>query len=268
MSQDWRIQTGADDYIRQQNKQAAVENRRPVIRRSSDLVGPGIGSEAVVITDYNDVLATFNGYYSSVPGALYAPNEDDSFVGFVVMDATLGGVQTFTSLVSGNEYQRVFLRSPSDEDSITFGLWTTAETVPASAFSVPGPLNPGLTDLETGESTRCNLPDLKFIGQEDTYARSTDALNILRPGVYNGYIWFRTLEDSTVGIVQVEFPNGAEQTFDTLFDISGGHGVMLPLSFYTTVKTGFVRVSALQDAVSTQQAQLSRLHLTRIGDAS
>lgn len=267
MSQDWRMGTNAEDFLRGNQKRLALDERRPVIRKASDLVGPGIDAAAVSITDYNDVLATFNGYYSSVPGALYAPNTADSFIGFVIMDDTLGGVQTFTSLVSGNEYRRTFLRNPSDEDSLSFGLWHTDETVPATVYSASSINSRIITELDSGEGVQCEMPEMAFIGDPDTYARSVRVLSILRPGVYSGYFWWRTTENITVDTLQIEFPNGDDQTYDVLYLIDGGHGVQVPLHFYTSVETGFIRVTATQSAADNQHAEFMRLHLTRLGDA-
>lgn len=267
MTQDWRIQTNGEDYLRAQNKRVNLENRRPVIRKASDLVGPGIGAEAVKITDYNDILATFNGYYSSDPGALYAPNDSEAFIGSVIMDSVLGGIQTFISLVSGNEYRRTFLRNPSDETSISFGVWHTDEVVPATAYSQRSSNIPVQTVLENNVSAACALPGLLFIGDPDTYAPTVDSLIITRPGVYTGYYWWHTTTEIEVGILQTEFPNGTEQTFDVLFNIPGNTGVQVPLTFYTADADGFIRVTAKQTSGSPATAEFLRLHLTRIGDA-
>jgi len=123
-SQNWRTEIDAGDYFAHQKKQMQVENRRPVIRRASDLVGPGIAATAVKITDFDDQLATYNGYYSAVEGTTNAPTATEPFVGTVVMDADLGGMQAFVGLETATEYIRVFRRNPSDPSSITWGAWT------------------------------------------------------------------------------------------------------------------------------------------------
>lgn len=130
-SQDWRIGTTASDYLRNQDKRLSTDERRPVIRKASDLVGPGIGAAATRVTNYNDVLATFNGWVSSETGAESAPNPDEPFTGAVVNDDLLGGTQTLTGMVSGNTYRRLFIRNPSDPDSLGFTDWVS-ETAVAS----------------------------------------------------------------------------------------------------------------------------------------
>lgn len=122
-SQNWRTEVDATDYFSHQKKQVQLADRRPVIRRASDLVGPGIAPTAVRITNYNDLLAAYNGFFSSAPGAANAPTTGDSYVGTVVGDAELGGIQTFTNLDTEVRYQRVFRRNPSDAATIYWGAW-------------------------------------------------------------------------------------------------------------------------------------------------
>jgi hypothetical protein len=120
-----RIGTDASDYFLYQNKRLALETRRPLIRRPADLVGPGIAPNAVRLTNFNDLLATFDGYFSAVPGATNAPNGTDVFVGTVTSDAALGGWQSFRSLDTGTVYERLFTRHPLDPEAIAWGAWTT-----------------------------------------------------------------------------------------------------------------------------------------------
>jgi hypothetical protein len=127
-NQNWRTEIDAQDYFGHQQKKLQIADRRPVIRKASDLVGPGIGALAVRVTNFNDLLATYNGYYSAAVGALSAPNDTDTFVGATVSDAELGGIQTFTSLTTGVIYQRVFTRNPADASAVYWGDWQTVFT--------------------------------------------------------------------------------------------------------------------------------------------
>lgn len=126
-SQNWRDEVNAVVYFGNRKKQADIESRRPVIRRASDLAGPGIGSNATRITDFNDQLARYNGFFSAVAGAANEPPTTAAlpigFVGFVSSDETLGGVQLFTDLATGDQYQRRFLRSEFDPTAITWFDW-------------------------------------------------------------------------------------------------------------------------------------------------
>lgn len=268
MSEDWRIETNGVDYLRGQQKRVAIEQRRPVIRKASDLVGPGIGATATVITDYNDVLATFNGYYSSEAGALYAPNSTEAFVGSVVMDSTLGGVQTFTSLSTGVEYRRTFIRNPSDESSISFGAWVSNETIPATAFTpISNNIAQQITEFDNNVDTVMTMPLMEFIGNQFTYTRTNTQLVITRPGVYSGYFWWRTTENIYTDTLLIEFPNGDGQTYDVLYNVISGSGIQVPLHFVTTGTEGFVRVTGYQHDSANKHAEFERLHISRLGDA-
>lgn len=125
--EDWRADTNADTYFGHQQKKTNVADRRPVIRKPADLVGPGIAAEAVRIADFNNLLATYNGYFSAEIGAFGAPNDDEPFVGITVMDASLGGFQLFTGLGTGvglgATWRRRFIRNPSDPESILWEAW-------------------------------------------------------------------------------------------------------------------------------------------------
>lgn len=125
MSENTRIGTNAEDYFLDRQKKLDFADRRPVLRRPSDLVGPGIAPQAVRVTDWSDLLATFNGFFSSAPNAKDAPNSAHSFVGYVSSDAELGGVQSLTSLNSGAIFQRVFTRNTSDASILYWGPWKT-----------------------------------------------------------------------------------------------------------------------------------------------
>jgi hypothetical protein len=125
MSDDHRIEIDALDYLGARQKELNLNSRRPQVRKASDLVGPGIGAQAVRITNFSDLLAVFNGFYSAAPGATDAPNSTHPFVGHTVSDAELGGVQIFTSLTNGTVYRRTFLRNPSDASVLYWGSWAT-----------------------------------------------------------------------------------------------------------------------------------------------
>lgn len=181
--QKWRTDTNALDYFGHQKKQLEVADRRPVIRKASDLVGPGIGAGTVRITDYNDLLATFNGYYSSAPGADSAPNATDQFVGYTLSDAEFGGSQTFTSLDTGIEYTRRFERSPVDAEAIAWGVWTGDTHVIAAAQ--------GYTEVDTNvlssSASYLYAPLINTIGS-DTFERTDSTIKVKRQGVYTGSI--------------------------------------------------------------------------------
>jgi hypothetical protein len=124
-AENWRTEVDAGDYFLHQKKKVDFSDRRPVIRRASDLVGPGIAPNAVRITDFNDVLATFNGFFSAATGATNAPTAGQAYVGWVSSDAELGGVQVFSGLTNSNTYRRTFRRNPADPNTLYWGTWAT-----------------------------------------------------------------------------------------------------------------------------------------------
>lgn len=121
--QSWRTETNAGEYLGHQQKRGQLADRRPVIRRASDLVGPGIGVSAVRLTDLKDPLALCNGFFSARSDALDAPTSAEDFIGFCVVDAEIGGMQTFRGMSTGKEYVRMVSRSPSDPETLAWGNW-------------------------------------------------------------------------------------------------------------------------------------------------
>lgn len=122
-AQNWREEVTATDYFAHRQKQLNLNDRRPQVRRASDIVGPGIGAQAVRITNFNDRLATFNGFFSAEANAMAGPTGDEAHVGFVSSDSELGGVQMFYGVESGTRYRRVFTRKTYAPDSILWGSW-------------------------------------------------------------------------------------------------------------------------------------------------
>lgn len=123
-SEDWRIGTDAKTYFLHEQKANRIERRRPTVRTAGDLVGPGIDASATTVTNWNDVLATFDGYFSSAAGAASAPTPGEPYVGHTVSDADLGGYQTLTGVTSGSIWVRTFNRNAADPETVGFTPWT------------------------------------------------------------------------------------------------------------------------------------------------
>ena len=105
--QNWRNETNATDYFTNQQKQLAVADRRPVIRRAVDLVGPGVAATAVRIVDFLDPLAQFNGFFSALHTALDRPPVEQSYVGYVSSDLNGGRTDVLRSLRRALLYPRL-----------------------------------------------------------------------------------------------------------------------------------------------------------------
>lgn len=261
--QNWRTELDAGDYFLHQKKTLQVADRRPVIRSASDLVGPGIAGSAIRVTDFDNLLATFNGYYSSEPEANAAPNTTDAFIGYVVMDDTLGGRQVFTSLMTGEEFTRVFLRNPSDASSIVWGQWKANESVPPTCESI----STATTVVESSVENYMTMPDIRTFGTEETYEWTPTAIKMLRPGVYSGYIRLRGLVSAFNADVHIEYPNGNTSQQDFLYAVPIRNSVLIPVHFWSATTEGFLRLNYSQTTGSVKSIDCTRLILSRLGDA-
>lgn len=157
----WRFETDAVDYFGNQKKKLDVADRRPVVRRAADLVGPGIGPEAVRLPDFDGQLASLNGLYSAEANTPNAPVLNERFVGYVVADSELGGVQVFTSLVTGLEYSRPFLKSAGNQTAALWGQWTLRDQT-ESHF--PDGLTVGGPDAGSAETSISDTGDITTSG--------------------------------------------------------------------------------------------------------
>jgi hypothetical protein len=81
-----------DDWMRDVEKRSMHEGRRPQIRTASDLMGPGLGPQAVEIRDWNDEVTTFNGFFFSTPGAQNSPDGNRYWMGYVIADESGNGI--------------------------------------------------------------------------------------------------------------------------------------------------------------------------------
>ena len=91
MSRDWPIAQDADGYFRAQEKRMMHQERRPAPVSASDLLGPGFSQRAIELIDWNDEVATYNGYFYTLPGALHTPDPEYRWAGVVVaMDDSTG----------------------------------------------------------------------------------------------------------------------------------------------------------------------------------
>lgn len=260
MTQDWRIETTARTYFDQQQRQADIESRRPTIRQASDLVGPGIGATATRITDYNDLLATFNGYYSSAPGAANAPNSTEAFIGQVVSDAELGGRQVFTSLGTDVTYSRSFVRNIYDPESIEWGPWT-GQRIPPSVFGYVV----ASTTVPHNTATTLAPPSIPGVGDASAYTRTPSGIQINKQGVYTGVI--RVGSNSAVTAnVTTQRPDGESTLSITYGSQLLGPSIQIPFTVRATDALQGFSVSVLQNSGASAVCWW-QFQCTRVGDA-
>jgi hypothetical protein len=79
------LQTGVD-VIRDLSRAVMNQERRPEIKKASDLLGPGFGSYAKQLLDWNSPSARFNGFWAT-SDALNGPTETGKFMGLSIATA-------------------------------------------------------------------------------------------------------------------------------------------------------------------------------------
>ena len=257
--QNWRTEVEAVDYFTHAKKAAQLTERRPVTR-ASDLVGPGIGATTIRITDYRDLLATFNGYYSSEPGAFDAPNSSESFVGHVISDAVLGGRQVFTGLTSGNVYSRSFTRSPTDPETIGWDVWQGGRipaTIDGYAISY--------TTVGTTAAEALVGPLGTSIGPTDVFEVAEAGLLVRKQGVYTGHIRVGSNSTGIVGDISFLRPAGSTSVRVEYAGVDLSGSVLIPFTVWAfDGEQGFsVRV---RQTVATADFWW-QYQCTRLGDA-
>lgn len=260
--QNWRTDVTAGDYFLHQKKQSEIERRRPTIRAASDLVGPGIGANAVRLDDFNDLLATFNGYYSSAAGAAHAPTSAEAFVGHVVSDATLGGRQEFTGLTTGVEYTRTFTRSPIDPEALAWGDWTERRRVLSTTWTV----GDNDTDVLPGNDAVLEAPSLSSVGEPGVYERSDTAIAIRKPGIYTGSVQVGDRVGSTIATISFYQPQGEFTEPSTHLTVPLAQTFYIPFTVAALDGNQAFYV-AVQHSASDTRALWWRFNCTRVGDA-
>lgn len=266
--EDYRPEEDAFDYLRNQRKKSELADRRPVIRKAADLVGPGIGSAATRVSNWNDMLAIYNGFYSSPVGAYNAPNGTEQFVGVVTQDSEFGGVQTLTGLTSGTVFKRRFTRSPFAADVVHWQPWSFDERIPATYF-VADPAVTALT-LSAGQQGLLPMPsgsESKHPSAPSTYSVTGTSLNILRQGVYSGVL--RVNATASPSWVTVRVPTFTGQDHIRSGQITGGlnGAVLIPVEFRVNSGTRALEVLGENYATGAGTYYLDSIRLTRHGDA-
>lgn len=261
--ENWREDTNAETYFGHRQKKTDLADRRPVIRTASDLVGPGIDANTIRLTDFNDLLATFNGYYSAEPGAASAPNATDSFVGMVISDAAMGGRQEFTGLTSGVEYIRTFQRSPVDPEALAWSPWVERRRIPAS-MDMQGERD---VSVLNNTATQLLLPwNSASAGDPGTYEWTDTILNIRRQGVYTGMIQVGDRVSSTVATVSFNRPVGTTTAASVHINVNLAGTFYIPFTVVAADDAQAIFV-IVQHTAGGNRDLWYRLSITRVGDA-
>jgi len=86
----------AADWMRQMEKRLLREERRPLIRKASDIMGPGLGPFTMQTWNWDAPETSFNGMFFSAPGALNGPDDTMYWIGETQGTADGAGYQQVT----------------------------------------------------------------------------------------------------------------------------------------------------------------------------
>lgn len=127
----WRIPNGVEDWMRQMEKKAMAQERRPSVSQPSDLLGPTLGPHVQSVSDVSAEAATFNGFYY-VP--LNTPNSPDptfGWMGRTIAQADGYGIQILevmhnsTGALTGGTPQKRRFWAPGGATLRIFSVWGT-----------------------------------------------------------------------------------------------------------------------------------------------
>jgi len=152
-SNNWPIVTDADGYLRGQEKRLLRQERRPMVKQASDILGPGIAPYAVQISHWNTDEATFNGVFWTEPGDTGAPDLTHWWIGQTEASSDGFGIQQVLSFRESGTwppltYRRQFY-DPGN-GNITYSQWVSQHHIAvgdsvssAGSTDAPGPGNYG-----------------------------------------------------------------------------------------------------------------------------
>lgn len=139
-SQDWPIPQGIGDFLGQQNKRLSQEERRPQVRKASDLLGPGFAPFAVAVDDLNGDVAAFNGLFIVPPGTPNSPDPAKWWVGETIANEVNGGSQRFSTFQTLDAPHMTMMRGFSyapDSPQRFYSAWQGSGESPLEALSLP-----------------------------------------------------------------------------------------------------------------------------------
>jgi len=118
--QSWSPITGMDEWMTQQEKRVAHEERRPLVRTAADIMGPGLAPHATPVSDWNSEETRFNGIFYSEPdiGVQHSPDPASLWIGVSYAtedgrgyqqvwddsDPVISYTRTFTTLGDSTEF--------------------------------------------------------------------------------------------------------------------------------------------------------------------
>jgi hypothetical protein len=129
---NWRYATNADDWFRSTEKRLMHEERRPMVREASSLLGPGFDQYAIQTFDWNATDCMSNGYfYSAAYQVQNSPDNNLDWMGITEGTSDGNGIQTVWQYKTGSDadpivqYSRRFWSSGGVTN---YGAWHQSAT--------------------------------------------------------------------------------------------------------------------------------------------
>lgn len=189
MSQNWAIPQNAEEYFSQQSKRQGQEERRPLIRKASDLLGPGIAPFAVTIDDLDGDIAAFNGFFIVPPGTPNSPDDTTWWIGQTIAGETGGGTQMFSTFQSADAPHVVMLRGfviAPDSPARFYSPWQQISAPPAPVDTgwVPITYQSGYSGTGEVRKVGTHVTMVGYIARASGFSTSLQAAGILPPGFF------------------------------------------------------------------------------------
>jgi hypothetical protein len=127
-----------EGWAKETGRRLGTLDRRPSPRTAQDLLGQGFGPTATLIQDWNDPVASFNGYYYSVENlSLNSPDSGEAWVGIVVAETdNVAGIQEVWTSHSGSPPRRFTRRWSTTGSAVTFTDWIGDDVWQTSGITV------------------------------------------------------------------------------------------------------------------------------------
>lgn len=190
--QNWVIPTNALEFFSQQDRRIGQEERRPSIRKASDLLGPGIAPYAVPLTDFNSDMAAFNGFFiaePSTPDLNGGPDNTKWWVGQTIADQFNGGWQMFSTFqaadaVDGRHMLKVrsFALAP-DSNTRFYSAWQDI----GGGVQLAGPVSATASSPFTTTMTMTRIGSIVFPAGGYTRASGSSTSYTVAGSIPTGY---------------------------------------------------------------------------------
>jgi hypothetical protein len=188
---NWRMGVNSDDYFRFLEKRLMHEERRPVVRSSTDLAGPGMGLFAARTFDWNDPPLVANGFWYSVAFQVRnSPDDEAHWMGITEGNNLPEGIQRVREYkvtddgLPVREFNRRFWLDADGTQQ--WGNWK--EVVGGGGTPTDGPkARLALSidrDVNNDAETKVNFDSLDYSDPVGFANLSTDQLVIPEDGIY------------------------------------------------------------------------------------